>query len=31
MGGSDDGNAHTHIDKSTNFGVGFLSLFGEPE
>ena len=33
MGGSDDGNAHinTHIDKSTNFEVGFLPLFGESE
>ena len=31
MGGSDDGNAHTCMDKSTNFGVGFLPLFGEPE
>ena len=32
MGGSDDGNAHTCIDKSsTNFEVGFLPLYGEPD
>ena len=32
MYGSDDGNAHinTGIDKSANFGVGFLPLLGEP-
>ena len=31
MGGSDDGNAHMGIDKSANFGVGFLPLLGEPD
>ena len=31
MGGSDYGNAHTCIDKSADFGVGFLPFFGEPE
>ena len=31
MGGSDDGNAHLRIDKSADFGVEFLPLFGEPE
>ena len=32
VGSSDDGNAHTGIDISTNFGVlvGFLSLLGDP-
>jgi hypothetical protein len=30
VGSSDDGNAHTGIDISANFGVGFLPLLGEP-
>ena len=29
MGGSDDGDAHTTIDISANFGVGFLPLLCE--
>ena len=28
---SDNGNTHVSIDKSTNFGVGFLPLLGEPD
>ena len=31
VGAFDNGNAHAGIDKSTNFGAGFLPLLGEPE